>query len=112
MNRYVTAGIVADLALGRRVLLVAESITAGRAAFEQIASALQDADLGGGLVVRRANGGEHISLPHGGHFEFRSVRSSARGLTFDVIFFDSDPTPDQLAEFMPAWATGGEAFRA
>lgn len=113
MNRYVVDGVLADLAAGRRVLVVSQTVNQGRYAFDDIVSALQDAGRHDDVIVRRANGAQRIEDRRGGWVRFCSVASSARGMTADVVFIDADPTIEQLADLMPVVAsTGGEVIRA
>lgn len=104
MNRHKVAGIVADLAAGRRVLVVCQDVRASRDAFYSIAAAAISADLDDDLVVRRANGSERIGHPNGGVVLFRSRRQLARGLSADVIVLDFDASDDELAELLPVIA--------
>lgn len=110
MNRYVLAGVLADLVAGRRVLVVSAHLRESRVLLDQLVSEAVDDDLV--VVVRRANGRESVELPRsGGSVVFRSVGQSMRGLEADVVFVDAYATPEVLHELEIVVAAGGELIR-
>jgi len=115
VNRYVLQGLVGDLAAGRRVLVITESVSQARFSFEDAVAVVEHLDeLPAGLKVRRANGDESISTAAGGRLSFRTRRgpSSLRGLSVDVVFVDVDPTPELMEALYPMVATSrGELIR-
>jgi hypothetical protein len=112
VNRYVVAGVLADLIAGRRVLVMTQNVLDGRDLLEQLAVAAEHKGIRSNLTVARAHGAERVGHTGGGWVLFRSLRTGCHGLTADVVFIDGDPTPEQLAGVMPVVAsTGGEVFR-
>lgn len=115
MNRYVVQGVLTDLAIGRRVLVITENLRESRVMLDQLTSEAVAAGFAAtDLVVRRANGAERVELPRtGGSVHFLSHRQSSRGMSADVIFIDGDPTQEELAELMPVIAASprGELIR-
>lgn len=111
MNRYIAAGVLADMRDGRRVLVLSETQRIARLAFAEVAQGTLP-----GEKVRRANGEEAIYAEHGsGCVLFASDRSlRARGLTMDVVVFDgSDRSWEQFKAIKPTLAGSpiGEVIR-
>ena len=115
MNRCVLEGLVADMAAGRRVLVVTESLRQGQFAFDDAVSAVERlGQLPVGLKVRRANGDKSIPTANGGRLNFATHRSRSglRGWSVDVVFVDLDPTPELIETLHPLVATShGELIR-
>lgn len=114
MNRYAVAGIAADVAAGRRVLLLAATLDHGRRAFRQVEERFVDA--GAMIDVKRSNGQERIQTVNGGLLLIGSVRaeSSWRGRTADVLVVeDYGWNPVDLERMLPVIAASpdGELVR-
>lgn len=111
MNRYVAAGVLADMRAGRRVVVLCGTRPLARLAFAKVAAGAVD-----GETVRRANGEERIIAKDGpGWVRFgRSGGTTFRGFSADVVLFDvADPDRDALdaAAAIIAAAPGGEVIR-
>lgn len=111
-----TAGLlVAELAAGRRVIVLSASVRLSRDALETVAAAAITADLDDALVVRRAAGASRVACPRtGGQATFRSGGQGVHGMTADVVLLDDgyDPSPAVLAGVAPVLAvSGGQVVR-
>lgn len=83
MNRYVAAGIAADIAQGKRVIVLTLTTDLSREALDELAERAPE-----GSRIERANGAERITCPSGGRVILRSYRQGSRGHGADVIFLD------------------------
>jgi len=101
MNRYAAAGISADAAQGKRVIVITQDVRTSREALEQIAQATPtDVD----MTVRRANGAESVSYPTtGGEVIIRSYRQGARAYAADILYLDE--AVDPILRGTDAWAS-------
>lgn len=96
MNRYVADGLLADMRLGKHVLVLCDRQMAARAAmFDMLPPA------GSGEGVCRTNGAERIENDEtGGRIWFRTWPTGAvgalRGLSVDVVFFDMEAHLDVI----------------
>lgn len=110
MNRYVIAGLLAEIRKGKSVVVVSDSQVATREALLDFAANLD------GLheTAYRTNGQEHIvNEVTSGRAWFISKRSHGiRGHVADVIFVDAELTRDEFAELVPALGHHGEILRA
>lgn len=111
MNRYVVAGLLAEVREGKSVVVVSDSQVAVREALLDFAAHLD------GLheTAYCANGQECVTNEAtGGKVLFMSKRSHRiRGHMADVIFVDAEVTRDQFGELVPAtFARHGEILRA
>lgn len=98
MNRYVVAGVLADVEAGRRVLVITENAQESRVLLAQLLDAAEVAGLLVEARIRRGSGVESVELPAGGWVRFRSRRQSTRGMSADVVFIDGDASPAVVAE--------------
>lgn len=108
MNRYVLDGLLATVRTGKRVLLVSETLAAGRDAFDQMT-----AEPRLGEEVRRSNGHELLTAVAGGRMEFASLGSLSRlrGRSYDHVFIDCDlDVTDFGLHVQPVLADGGTAM--
>lgn len=84
MNRYAAAGIAADAAKGRRVLLVAQTYTLARQALAELANHID-----GHAFVSRSNGAEVIGWPNGGLITASGAdHRRHRGMVVDVVYVE------------------------
>lgn len=99
MNRYAAAGINADAAQGRRVIVITRDGAALRDALDQLTAAMHTDTP---TTIRRANGAESINYPDtGGEITIRSYRQGARGITADTLYLDE--AVDPLVRDTNAW---------
>lgn len=105
MNRYATAGLVADAASGKEILLVTRGAML-TAAFEELVTLA-----GPVCVIRRANGAQSITFPNGGRIR---LDTTTTGLTADIVYIDAGIADDSA--FYPhahaAVRASGELIRA
>jgi len=103
--------LLSSVRAGRRVLVLAESVTAGRGYFEGMLEQLKDEV----LEVRRASAREKIALRSGGAVWFLPLRSvvAARGLSLDEVYVPLGAGPGVVASVVPClaaspvgWITG------
>lgn len=89
MNRYLVDGVLQDMRLGKRVVVLSETQVMARASFKDT---VYLRELGNGETVRHANGRESIEAPGGGSVRFHTVRSPDyfRGMNIDVLVVDCD----------------------
>lgn len=86
MNRYIAAGVVADMRAGKNVLVIVPVRTAIHDYMHQVLDAM--GDLREGDFVKWTNGGIRSGV---GRIDFTSVRSNFRGYSPDVVVVDCDP---------------------
>ena len=88
MNRYVIQGLISDLKIGKRIVLISHTRHSARDLFMQVVESLGEFD----GKVRRANGGEHILYgSSGGILDVLSANPDAlRGRTLDVLALAND----------------------
>lgn len=96
MNRYILAGLVADLRAGKQIALVAGTRIQSRYAFHALTEEVQDES----EKVYRANGAESLTHKSGGHLKVYALNSgSLRGVTADVVVvLDSVTLPVKTLE--------------
>ncbi|MEV8023674.1 hypothetical protein [Microbacterium sp. NPDC080220] len=111
MNRYAAAGITAEAAQGKRILVVAPTAIELREGLLDLIDAAANTE---GASIRRANGAERIDYPNRGGIRFATTRSTQRaiGSAWDAIYLDAgvDLIPDQVADLSPCLATTGGTF--
>jgi hypothetical protein len=91
VNRYMIAGILADMRDGKEVLLLSESSVAARDAFENMAACIES-----GEVTVRTVGKERIHAYGKGAVRFRSIRSHLdNNVAADVVVADVDARDHQ-----------------
>lgn len=88
MNRYVIQGLVSDLKIGKRIVLISHTRYSARDLFMQVVELLGEFD---GKVCR-SNGSEHILYgSSGGMLDVLSANPDAlRGRTLDVLALAND----------------------
>jgi hypothetical protein len=107
VNKYVVAGLLAEAAAGKLVLVVSESTKMSRYTLELMSEAEPD------FKTYRAHGQERVETPAGGSIRFTSPRSTGhRGVEADVCFVDCDLSYDEWSDLAPTIAAGGEMMRA
>lgn len=103
MHEIHAGRVLAAAMAGRRVLVLAESATAGRDIFE----AMREAVAGPGVESRRTVGREKLTFESGGFVRFLPLRSivAARGLSLDEVFVPIGTSRAVLADLLPHLAT-------
>jgi len=87
VNRYAAAGIAADAAQGRRVLVLSRTHAESSGAFPQVAGAFNPAEV---TRSTRSSGRMRIVHKSGGRVVFLAYTSrSLRGQSADVVYADN-----------------------
>ena len=106
MNRYVIAGVLADMRGGRRVVYISKDRPSTREAFTAVAFWLHDDE-----HATRRPGWERIESADGkGSARFVSIDGPLAGLTGDVVVVDADCTPRQKATILTMVDMHGEVI--
>lgn len=106
MNRYVVAGVLADMRAGRRVVFISRDRPAVREAFVAVAFWLDDDERS-----LRSPGWERCeSADRRGSIRFLPVDGPIRGLSADVVVVDVDPKPRQTGEILTLVDMHGEVI--
>lgn len=111
MNRYIAAGLLADLRAGRRIAVLSGTQAEARVAFTEVAAHAAD-----GERIRRTNGEERVSATDGpGWIAFGSSAGRRfRGITADIVLFDAHKPGREAVEealLIIAAAPQGELIR-
>lgn len=107
MNRYVAAGLVQDLAKGKKIVVVCP-VGAVTYTMREVLTYVPKQDL---TTVRRTNGDEEIRHHSGGVLFFKAVGQRPRGMSAHVLFTDETLTPEQELDYMPLVVPNGEWIR-
>jgi hypothetical protein len=106
VNRYVIAGVLADMRAGRRVIYVARDRGRTREAFTAVAFWLHDDE----TAIRRP-GWERVESADGkGSVRFVSVDGDMTGLSGHTVVVDADCTPRQKADILTMVDMYGEVI--
>lgn len=96
MNRYAIAGARLDMAAGLQVLVIMQTRTAARQAFEQVYADLVEGELSS---IVRVNGLEEIRSSSGGSIRFAGQRDvRLRETRADVVVADQTVREDHSAD--------------
>ena len=85
MNKYAALGLLLEAAEGKTVAVISRNQNLAGIALHDF-----EVPLAHGWRARRTNGDQRIDAPSGGSIRFRSAGQSHRGMTFDVVYVDSD----------------------
>ncbi len=113
MNRFVEAGIAAEIADGKQVIYCGLQVE-GRDLLEAVHN-LIGPDLSG---IRRAHGREEVTTLSSGRLTFASSDRTLRGRTADLVFIDYSMDQSTMSQQMHESARfavlsrGGEIIRA
>lgn len=113
MNRFVAAGLLADAAEGKEIIIATADRRSCREAFTLVEdAALRLAHRFPFARVLRSAGSERIFMCSGGWLRFVSGRNSLRGLTADIVYVDDAAAEREPAEPVVMSRPGGEVIRA
>ncbi len=89
MNRFAAVGLFVEAAKGRRILVITPRGHEAHDALDCFAR-IDEVQAWPGVLTSRANGAERIELGGRGRIDFRSARSSLRGMSADLVYIDDE----------------------